>query len=211
MCYQTFMTWSLCIYCSLYLECPYFPNPISKLLILQEPEQVSMSEESCGLWCVLSYFAKAEYIFPCSVPRILSVQIGFYLYPCFSSFHIVVEFCGNGCFVNINSFQWGVRFFRGQAFSGCIIVLSPSEAFHKSSFYWIEIIWFEPSILFTSVLNVFGEFFLDQYISTKESWMADYCKQDKEVDATTSEDWMGSSVDPPCFGQSKIFSPQMSE
>lgn len=35
--------------------------------------------------------------------------------------------------------------------------------------------------------------------------MADYCKQDKEVDPTPSEDWMGSSVDPPCFGQSKIF------
>ncbi|XP_007463251.1 PREDICTED: vacuolar protein sorting-associated protein 13D [Lipotes vexillifer] len=43
---------------------------------------------------------------------------------------------------------------------------------------------------------------IDQYISTKESWMADYCKQDKEIDSTTSEDWMGSSVDPPCFGQS---------
>uniref|UniRef100_A0A8D1RI25 UBA domain-containing protein n=1 Tax=Sus scrofa TaxID=9823 RepID=A0A8D1RI25_PIG len=43
---------------------------------------------------------------------------------------------------------------------------------------------------------------MDQYVSTKESWMADYCKQDKEIDSTTSEDWMGSSVDPPCFGQS---------
>ncbi|XP_047579572.1 intermembrane lipid transfer protein VPS13D isoform X3 [Lutra lutra] len=43
---------------------------------------------------------------------------------------------------------------------------------------------------------------IDQYVSTKESWMADYCKQDKEMDSTTSEDWMGSSVDPPCFGQS---------
>ncbi|KAM7098123.1 intermembrane lipid transfer protein VPS13D isoform 5-T6 [Molossus nigricans] len=43
---------------------------------------------------------------------------------------------------------------------------------------------------------------IDQYLSTKESWMADYCKQDKEIDSTTSEDWMGSSVDPPCFGQS---------
>ncbi|XP_007940863.1 vacuolar protein sorting-associated protein 13D [Orycteropus afer afer] len=43
---------------------------------------------------------------------------------------------------------------------------------------------------------------IDQYISTKESWMADYCKQDKEVDSNKSEDWMGSSVDPPCFGQS---------
>eukprot|EP00071_Canis_lupus_P019361 XP_013966922.1 LOW QUALITY PROTEIN: vacuolar protein sorting-associated protein 13D [Canis lupus familiaris] len=43
---------------------------------------------------------------------------------------------------------------------------------------------------------------IDQYVSTKESWMADYCKQDKEIDSTSAEDWMGSSVDPPCFGQS---------
>ncbi|KAF6112219.1 vacuolar protein sorting 13-like protein D [Phyllostomus discolor] len=43
---------------------------------------------------------------------------------------------------------------------------------------------------------------IDQYVSTKESWMADYCKQDKEADSALSEDWMGSSVDPPCFGQS---------
>ncbi|XP_023601544.1 vacuolar protein sorting-associated protein 13D isoform X9 [Myotis lucifugus] len=43
---------------------------------------------------------------------------------------------------------------------------------------------------------------IDQYVSTKESWMADYCKEDKEIDSTTTEDWMGSSVDPPCFGQS---------
>lgn len=35
--------------------------------------------------------------------------------------------------------------------------------------------------------------------------MADYCKEDKEVDSATTEDWMGSSVDPPCFGQSKGF------
>uniref|UniRef100_A0A8C5KMK6 Vacuolar protein sorting 13D n=1 Tax=Jaculus jaculus TaxID=51337 RepID=A0A8C5KMK6_JACJA len=43
---------------------------------------------------------------------------------------------------------------------------------------------------------------IDQYVSTKESWMADYCKEDKEVAAAKMEDWMGSSVDPPCFGQS---------
>ncbi|KAG8505608.1 Vacuolar protein sorting-associated protein 13D [Galemys pyrenaicus] len=43
---------------------------------------------------------------------------------------------------------------------------------------------------------------IDQYVSTKESWMADYCKQDTETDSSVSEDWMGSSVDPPCFGQS---------
>ncbi|KAK2491745.1 hypothetical protein MC885_013715 [Smutsia gigantea] len=49
---------------------------------------------------------------------------------------------------------------------------------------------------------------IDQYISTKESWMADYCKQDKEVDSTTSEDWMGSSVDPPCFGQTEVKTPK---
>ncbi|XP_069400804.1 intermembrane lipid transfer protein VPS13D isoform X3 [Ovis canadensis] len=49
---------------------------------------------------------------------------------------------------------------------------------------------------------------IDQYISTKESWMADYCKQDKEVDPTPSEDWMGSSVDPPCFGQTEMKAPK---
>ncbi|XP_047373475.1 intermembrane lipid transfer protein VPS13D isoform X3 [Sciurus carolinensis] len=43
---------------------------------------------------------------------------------------------------------------------------------------------------------------IDQYVSTKESWMADYCKEDKEIDSTQSEDWVGSSVDPPSFGQS---------
>ncbi|KAM7098121.1 intermembrane lipid transfer protein VPS13D isoform 3-T4 [Molossus nigricans] len=49
---------------------------------------------------------------------------------------------------------------------------------------------------------------IDQYLSTKESWMADYCKQDKEIDSTTSEDWMGSSVDPPCFGQTEVKTPK---
>ncbi|KAM6218900.1 intermembrane lipid transfer protein VPS13D [Rhynchocyon petersi] len=49
---------------------------------------------------------------------------------------------------------------------------------------------------------------IDQYISTKESWMADYCKQDKEMDSTKSEDWMGSSVDPPCFGQTEVKTPK---
>ncbi|KAF6112214.1 vacuolar protein sorting 13-like protein D [Phyllostomus discolor] len=48
---------------------------------------------------------------------------------------------------------------------------------------------------------------IDQYVSTKESWMADYCKQDKEADSALSEDWMGSSVDPPCFGQ-KVKTPK---
>ncbi|XP_052031847.1 LOW QUALITY PROTEIN: intermembrane lipid transfer protein VPS13D [Apodemus sylvaticus] len=43
---------------------------------------------------------------------------------------------------------------------------------------------------------------IDQYISTKESWLADYCKEDKETESAKTEDWMGSSVDPPCFGQS---------
>ncbi|XP_045402048.1 vacuolar protein sorting-associated protein 13D isoform X3 [Lemur catta] len=48
---------------------------------------------------------------------------------------------------------------------------------------------------------------IDQYVSTKESWMADYCKDNKETDSTQSEDWMGSSVDPPCFGQ-KVKTPK---
>ncbi|XP_039698117.1 intermembrane lipid transfer protein VPS13D isoform X2 [Pteropus medius] len=49
---------------------------------------------------------------------------------------------------------------------------------------------------------------IDQYVSTKESWMADYCKQDKEIDSSASEDWMGSSVDPPCFGQTEVKTPK---
>ncbi|KAM4652130.1 intermembrane lipid transfer protein VPS13D [Discoglossus pictus] len=43
---------------------------------------------------------------------------------------------------------------------------------------------------------------MEQYVSTKESWMADYCKQEKEADTSTAEEWMGSSVDPPCIGPS---------
>ncbi|XP_054856929.1 intermembrane lipid transfer protein VPS13D isoform X2 [Eublepharis macularius] len=42
---------------------------------------------------------------------------------------------------------------------------------------------------------------IEQYASTKQSWMADYCKLEKEVEADESEEWMGSSVDPPSFGQ----------
>lgn len=45
---------------------------------------------------------------------------------------------------------------------------------------------------------------LEQYTCTKQSWMEDYCKQDKEVNVISSEDWLGSSVDPPCFGQSML-------
>ncbi|XP_046516082.1 intermembrane lipid transfer protein VPS13D isoform X2 [Equus quagga] len=49
---------------------------------------------------------------------------------------------------------------------------------------------------------------IDQYVSTKESWMADYCKQDQEAGSAASEDWMGSSVDPPCFGQTEVKTPK---
>ncbi|KYO48961.1 vacuolar protein sorting-associated protein 13D isoform A [Alligator mississippiensis] len=49
---------------------------------------------------------------------------------------------------------------------------------------------------------------LEQYTCTKQSWMADYCKQDKEEDTVVSEDWMGSSVDPPCFGQTEMKTPK---
>ncbi|XP_069467009.1 intermembrane lipid transfer protein VPS13D [Ambystoma mexicanum] len=43
---------------------------------------------------------------------------------------------------------------------------------------------------------------IEQYVSTKTSWMADYCKQEEEMDMKQVEEWMGSSVDPPDFGQS---------
>ncbi|XP_013925695.1 PREDICTED: vacuolar protein sorting-associated protein 13D, partial [Thamnophis sirtalis] len=42
---------------------------------------------------------------------------------------------------------------------------------------------------------------IEQYASTKQSWMADYCSQEKEVTDVESEDWVGSSVDPPSFRQ----------
>ncbi|XP_072833810.2 intermembrane lipid transfer protein VPS13D [Pogona vitticeps] len=42
---------------------------------------------------------------------------------------------------------------------------------------------------------------IEQYTRTKQSWMADYCKQEKEVEEVESEEWIGSSVDPPSFGQ----------
>ncbi|XP_058017026.1 intermembrane lipid transfer protein VPS13D [Ahaetulla prasina] len=42
---------------------------------------------------------------------------------------------------------------------------------------------------------------IEQYASTKQSWMADYCSQEKETTELESEDWVGSSVDPPSFRQ----------
>ncbi|XP_041130652.1 vacuolar protein sorting-associated protein 13D-like isoform X3 [Polyodon spathula] len=49
----------------------------------------------------------------------------------------------------------------------------------------------------TSVLLV-------QYNTTKSSWLADYCKEAElgQAGASPSVSWMGSSVDPPSFGQS---------
>ncbi|XP_044308193.1 vacuolar protein sorting-associated protein 13D isoform X3 [Varanus komodoensis] len=41
---------------------------------------------------------------------------------------------------------------------------------------------------------------IEQYTRTKQSWMADYCKEEK-VEEVESEQWMGSSVDPLTFGQ----------
>ncbi|XP_015283767.1 PREDICTED: vacuolar protein sorting-associated protein 13D [Gekko japonicus] len=49
---------------------------------------------------------------------------------------------------------------------------------------------------------------IEQYACTKQSWMADYCKQEKEVEAIESEEWMGSSVDPPSFGQAEMKAPK---
>ncbi|XP_058265238.1 intermembrane lipid transfer protein VPS13D isoform X3 [Hemibagrus wyckioides] len=44
---------------------------------------------------------------------------------------------------------------------------------------------------------------LEQYSTTKTSWLADYCKEDEQSpQSSASLSWMGSSVDPPTFGQS---------
>ncbi|KAK3518898.1 hypothetical protein QTP70_014935, partial [Hemibagrus guttatus] len=43
---------------------------------------------------------------------------------------------------------------------------------------------------------------LDQYSTTKTSWLADYCKEDEQSpQSSASVSWMGSSVDPPTIGQ----------
>ncbi|XP_047441039.1 vacuolar protein sorting-associated protein 13D isoform X3 [Mugil cephalus] len=44
---------------------------------------------------------------------------------------------------------------------------------------------------------------LDQYNTTKSSWIADYCnKEEPAPQSSLSLPWIGSSVDPPSFGQS---------
>ncbi|XP_034152069.1 vacuolar protein sorting-associated protein 13D isoform X4 [Esox lucius] len=47
---------------------------------------------------------------------------------------------------------------------------------------------------------------LEQYSLTKSSWLADYCKEEEEQppQASAALSWMGSSVDPPCFGQTDV-------
>ncbi|XP_070615164.1 intermembrane lipid transfer protein VPS13D isoform X2 [Erythrolamprus reginae] len=49
---------------------------------------------------------------------------------------------------------------------------------------------------------------IEQYASTKQSWMADYCSQEKETTDLESEDWEGSSVDPPSFRQAEMKAPK---
>ncbi|XP_066528182.1 intermembrane lipid transfer protein VPS13D isoform X2 [Hoplias malabaricus] len=46
---------------------------------------------------------------------------------------------------------------------------------------------------------------LEQYSTTKTSWLADYCKEDEQSpQSSASLSWMGSSVDPPSFGQTDV-------
>ncbi|KAG9337681.1 hypothetical protein JZ751_028331 [Albula glossodonta] len=48
---------------------------------------------------------------------------------------------------------------------------------------------------------------LEQYSTTKSSWVADYCKEKVEEQPAQSAaalSWMGSSVDPPTFGQTDV-------
>uniref|UniRef100_A0A8D0BUC4 Vacuolar protein sorting 13 homolog D n=1 Tax=Salvator merianae TaxID=96440 RepID=A0A8D0BUC4_SALMN len=49
---------------------------------------------------------------------------------------------------------------------------------------------------------------IEQYASTKQSWMADYCKQENQMEEVESDNWMGSSVDPPSFGQAEVKTPK---
>uniref|UniRef100_A0A672L9C3 Vacuolar protein sorting 13 homolog D n=1 Tax=Sinocyclocheilus grahami TaxID=75366 RepID=A0A672L9C3_SINGR len=46
---------------------------------------------------------------------------------------------------------------------------------------------------------------LEQYSTTKTSWLADYCKEDEQSPQSSAAlSWMGSSVDPPSFGQTDM-------
>ncbi|XP_031422528.1 vacuolar protein sorting-associated protein 13D isoform X2 [Clupea harengus] len=47
---------------------------------------------------------------------------------------------------------------------------------------------------------------LEQYSTTKTNWLADYCKEEDVCAAQSlaSVSWMGSSVDPPSFGQTDV-------
>lgn len=85
------------------------------------------TEDSHGFWCVTPYFCQSRGGLP-----LFCAPIELYLYLCFSSFHIVVWFCGNGCFVNINFFLWSMRFSTGQTSLEPSILLAYSEAFDKS-------------------------------------------------------------------------------
>ncbi|XP_028848635.1 vacuolar protein sorting-associated protein 13D isoform X2 [Denticeps clupeoides] len=46
---------------------------------------------------------------------------------------------------------------------------------------------------------------LEQYSTTKTSWLADYCREDESpAQSSAALSWMGSSVDPPSFGQTDV-------
>ncbi|XP_034732761.1 vacuolar protein sorting-associated protein 13D isoform X3 [Etheostoma cragini] len=46
---------------------------------------------------------------------------------------------------------------------------------------------------------------LEQYSTTKSSWIADYCNKEGQMPLSSSPlPWMGSSVDPPSFGQTDV-------
>uniref|UniRef100_A0A8C6PBQ4 Vacuolar protein sorting 13 homolog D n=1 Tax=Nothobranchius furzeri TaxID=105023 RepID=A0A8C6PBQ4_NOTFU len=53
---------------------------------------------------------------------------------------------------------------------------------------------------------------LEQYTTTKRSWMADYWVEDRqELKTSPTLPWIGSSVDPPSFGQSEFLAAASSE
>ncbi|XP_033825826.1 intermembrane lipid transfer protein VPS13D isoform X2 [Periophthalmus magnuspinnatus] len=47
---------------------------------------------------------------------------------------------------------------------------------------------------------------MEQYNTTKSSWMADYCKEEQSPQSPVPLPWVGSSVDPPCFDKNVTLS-----
>lgn len=84
-------------------------------------------------------------------------------------------------------------------------------------FYFFLLLFWDHTICLITSLSTTGLWFPvtvlclypvlpEQYNTTKSSWMADYCNEEEQTpQSSPPPSWMGSSVDPPSFGQSEFW------